>query len=235
MCARLVDVERLRGARIHPLALLVALNTYRSGKGVRGSLTWRPIPRIVDCLDAAFDKSFKTIAPTGKRWLLSLDVSGSMAFSDIAGMTGVTPRVGAAAMAMATARVEKHYDILAFSHALVPLDISARMRLDEVVAKTSSLSFGATDCALPMIYAQKRKMPVDVFVVYTDSETWFGKVHPAKALQDYRKAMGMDAKLIVVGMVANGFTIADPDDAGMLDVVGFDTAAPALMADFARG
>jgi len=40
--------------------------------------------------------------------------------------------------------------------------------------------------------------------------------------------------LIVVGMVSNGFTIADPDDAGMLDVAGFDTAVPQVMADFAR-
>jgi 60 kDa SS-A/Ro ribonucleoprotein len=44
---------------------------------------------------------------------------------------------------------------------------------------------------------------------------------------------GISAKLIVVGMVSNGFSIADPADAGMLDVVGFDTAAPAFMADFA--
>ena len=35
-------------------------------------------------------------------------------------------------------------------------------------------------------------------------------------------------------MVANEFTIADPEDAGMLDVVGFDSAAPALIADFAK-
>jgi 60 kDa SS-A/Ro ribonucleoprotein len=36
-------------------------------------------------------------------------------------------------------------------------------------------------------------------------------------------------------MVSNGFTIADPTDAGMLDVVGFYPAAPQLMADFAAG
>jgi 60 kDa SS-A/Ro ribonucleoprotein len=33
-------------------------------------------------------------------------------------------------------------------------------------------------------------------------------------------------------MASNGFTIADPDDAGMLDVVGFDAAVPQLIADF---
>jgi 60 kDa SS-A/Ro ribonucleoprotein len=35
-------------------------------------------------------------------------------------------------------------------------------------------------------------------------------------------------------MVANEFTIADPNDAGMLDVVGFDASAPALMSQFAK-
>ena len=35
--------------------------------------------------------------------------------------------------------------------------------------------------------------------------------------------------------VSNGFSIADPNDAGMLDVVRFDAAAPQLMADFAAG
>ena len=45
--------------------------------------------------------------------------------------------------------------------------------------------------------------------------------------------MGIGAKLVVIGMVSNGFTIADPNDAGMLDVVGFDTATPSIIADFA--
>jgi 60 kDa SS-A/Ro ribonucleoprotein len=35
-------------------------------------------------------------------------------------------------------------------------------------------------------------------------------------------------------MTSNGFSIADPNDAGMMDVVGFDTAVPTVMADFIR-
>jgi 60 kDa SS-A/Ro ribonucleoprotein len=46
--------------------------------------------------------------------------------------------------------------------------------------------------------------------------------------------MGIPAKLIVCGMVSNGFSIADPNDSGMLDVVGVDTATPQVMADFGR-
>ena len=54
-----------------------------------------------------------------------------------------------------------------------------------------------------------------------------------QALQHYRQKMGIPAKLIVQAFVANHFSIADPSDAGMLDVIGFDTAVPSLIRDFA--
>ena len=38
----------------------------------------------------------------------------------------------------------------------------------------------------------------------------------------------------VAAMTSNGFTLADPNDRGMIDVVGFDTTAPAVIADFVR-
>ena len=104
-----------------------------------------------------------------------------------------------------------------------------------MVRAVSNLPFGGTDCALPMLWATEHKVPVDTFVIYTDSETWAGDIHPVQALRKYRERMGIPARLVVVGMVSNGFTIADPDDAGMLDVVGFDTATPELISGFARG
>jgi 60 kDa SS-A/Ro ribonucleoprotein len=114
------------------------------------------------------------------------------------------------------------------------LPISPRKRLDDVVADVEKLPMGGTDCALPMLWAQENRIDVDTFVVYTDNETWAGGVHPAQALRAYRQARGIPAKLVVVGMTSTGFSIADPDDAGMLDVVGFDTSTPPVIADFAR-
>jgi 60 kDa SS-A/Ro ribonucleoprotein len=49
---------------------------------------------------------------------------------------------------------------------------------------------------------------------------------------DNEVPVGIGAKLVVIAMTSNGFTIADPNDAGMLDVVGFDTATPAVITDF---
>jgi 60 kDa SS-A/Ro ribonucleoprotein len=149
---------------------------------------------------------------------------------------------------MATARLEPEFATVAFASAtglsgllsssgvegILPLSISPRQRLEDVLRTVDNLPFGGTDCSLPMIWAQKNRVEVDTFIVYTDNETWAGKVHPFQALRDYRQAMGRPAKLIVVGMTATRFSIADPTDPGMLDVVGFDAAAPQVMADFTR-
>jgi 60 kDa SS-A/Ro ribonucleoprotein len=112
--------------------------------------------------------------------------------------------------------------------------LSARQRLDDIVKTVSGLPFGGTDCAQPMLWALEKRVEVDTFVIYTDSETWAGSIHPAQALREYRQRMSIPAKLVVVGMVSNGFSIADPGDAGMLDVVGFDTATPSVIGDFGR-
>lgn len=226
------DAARLKGSRLHPLQLLMALRTYVSGHGVRGALRWSPVETVADALEKAFYASFGLLEATGQRHLLALDVSSSMTGGEIHGMAGITPRVGSAAMAMVTCRTEPQWHCVGFTHGLQELGISASMSLDTVLETVNRLPFGGTDCALPMLYALKCGLSVDVFVVYTDSETWFGDVHPHVALARYRKETGIPAKLIVVGMVANEFTIANPNDPGMLDIVGFDTAAPALMADF---
>ncbi len=251
---QLTDSARLTRARVHPISLLSALRVYEQGHGERAqrranALSWAPTREIVDALNDAFYLAFKGVEPTGKNHLLALDVSGSMAAGVIAGIPGLTPRVASAAMAMATARIEPQFSVVGFTAAsggyggqwgggdvgLLPLSISPKQRLDDVLKLLDGLPFGGTDCSMPMIWAAKNKVVVDTFVIYTDNETWAGKVHPFQALREYRQKMGRPARLIVVGMTATGFSIADPTDPGMLDVVGFDAAAPQVMADFTRG
>ena len=251
--ARIKDEDAIRGARLHPLNILVAMRTYGSGHGVRGSLTWTPNRGIVDALDSAFYKSFQTVTPTGKRFLLALDVSGSMQGANMAGLPGLDCREASGAMAMITDAVEDNTHIIGFTSGgsnffgssrgrwgggdgVSELDLSARRRLDDNIRTITNLPFGGTDCALPMIYARQKKMPVDVFVIYTDSDTWANpNMHPVQALDAYKQTMGIDAKMIVVGMVSNGYSIADPKRRDMLDIVGMDTTVPNIMSEFALG
>jgi 60 kDa SS-A/Ro ribonucleoprotein len=232
VCEQLADAERLRSARVHPLAVLVALKTYEQGRSARGIGAWQAVPQVVDALDGAFYAAFGNVEATGKRTMLALDVSGSMGFTEIAGMPGVTPRDASAAMALVTAAVEPNYVINGFCDTFVPLTITPRQRLDDVVRTVSNLPFARTDCSLPMLHALRNGLEIDTFVIYTDSETYAGHPHPAQALRMYRERTGIPAKLVVVGMVSNGFTIADPNDAGMLDVVGMDTATPQVIGQF---
>ncbi len=151
-------------------------------------------------------------------------------------------------MALITAATESECEIIAFSApagghggkwgggepGITRVNLSPRMRLAEVIQRIEAIPMGGTDCALPMLWAARQKLNVSAFITYTDSETWAGNIHPAQALRQYRSQFVGDAKAVVVGMTSNGFTLADPNDRGMLDVVGFDTSAPAVIADFVR-
>ena len=230
---RITDKAQIKKARVHPFTILQALKVYEQGHGFRSRGNgWTVSRPIVDALDSAFDLAFDNVEPTGKRIFIGLDVSGSMSspFNDSAMMVSEA----GAAMAMTVMRREKHWHVMGFADGLRDLGLSAKMSLASVVRKTAGLTFGGTDCALPMTYAERMGMNVDAFIVITDNETWAGHVHPSIALQSYRNKSGINAKLIVMGMTSTGFTIADPTDAGMLDIVGMDSSVPVLVSDFIR-
>jgi 60 kDa SS-A/Ro ribonucleoprotein len=245
---KLRDEMALKRARIHPLAVLVAQKIYAQGHGDKGSLKWSPVSAVVDALDEAFYATFQNVEPCGKPVLLALDVSGSMAASMVAGSC-ISAREASAAMALITAATEPECEIIAFSApgngryggmhgggepGITRVSLSPRTRLAEVIKRIEAIPMGGTDCALPMLWAARNKLNVAGFITYTDSETWAGNIHPAQALRQYRSEFVGDAKAVVVGMTSNGFTLADPNDRGMMDVVGFDTTAPSVIADFVR-
>ena len=250
----LSNEEKIRKARVHPIVVLSALQVYSNGKygGIgydandrysygrydqygKGKGVENPNPQIIDALDDAFYLAFGNVKPTGKTHLLAIDISGSMASWACAGAPGLTCALGAAAMAMVTARSGDPYLIRGFSTTFKDLGITAKQDLGTVFRKVANQNFGGTDCALPMVWAKKEKKNFDAFFVYTDNETWAGTPHPAQALRQYRKAVNPEAKLGVISMTANKFSIADPNDAGMMDVIGFDTATPQILSDFAQG
>jgi len=240
VCDQLTDEEILAKARVHPLGVLAAMVTYGQGRGARGRGEWNVVGDVVDALDSAFYKAFKNVEPTNKRIVIGLDVSGSMNGGNIVGIPAMTPRMGACAMSMVTYKVEPLVSVMAFCHRFVEVNMSKRQRLDDLVRYTDGLNFGGTNCALPILWAEqmhKKNSDVvyDAFLVYTDSETWYGDEHPSQALDRYRNTINPEAKLVVVGMTANDISIADPTDVGMLDVVGFDTATPNVISEFLLG
>jgi len=111
---QLGDADRIRRARVHPIAVLAALRTYASGHGARGRHEWKPVGKIVDGLDGAFYTAFGNVEPTGVRLLLALEVSGSMTYDTVAGVPGLSPRDASAALALVTAATEPDYEVVGF-------------------------------------------------------------------------------------------------------------------------
>lgn len=132
---------------------------------------------------------------------------------------------------MVFARTEPHAIISAFHDRLVPVDITGKDRLDRA-CDAIRREARATDASIPFRDALARGLAVEAFVILTDNETWSGPVHPVAALQQYRRETGIPAKLVVIGMAANGYTITDPEDALQMDVSGFDASVPGVISQF---
>lgn len=240
----ITDRQEIKKQRVHPMQFLLAMGVYKNGHGEKGKLSWKPESAIVDALNDGFYMGFDAVEKTGLNHLIALDVSGSMG-AQFNG-SALTVREASAAMAMVTMKTEPWFHCIGFTgqvgvdyrtgqHTLstTVLELSPKQRLDQVVESISDLPFGRTDCSLPMLYAMAAKLDVDVFCIYTDNETWAGAIHPFQALDKYRKERGKPkAKLVVCGMTSTGFSIANPDDAGSLDVVGFDTSVPQVVRNF---
>lgn len=244
IAAKIKDPKILQKGRVHPLQIMLASSVYTQGHGDKGKLSWTPSNVIKQALQEAFYNSFQHVEPTGKRLYLGLDVSSSMFGSYIAG-TKVSAGEAAGVLAMVTARTEPNHYVAGFTSGggsshyrtgtlMQQLQISPGDSLENITHEMQRRGFGGTDCALPMLDALQQRIPVDCFIIITDNETWAGSIHPKQALMEYRQKMGIPAKLIVMGMTATNFSIADPNDPGMLDVVGFDTSVSQIIHSFIK-
>jgi 60 kDa SS-A/Ro ribonucleoprotein len=233
---RFTNEAEIKKARLHPFNILVALKAYAAGgEASKGSIRYTPVAVIADALDKAYELAFANVEPTGKRCLLGMDVSGSMSCGKVIGSDSITPREAAAALAMLFMRKEPACTPVAFSDRIVPFPMNRSMTLDTVCRLCDRITMGGTYCDLPMTWALENRVPIDVFMIFTDCETATRSMTPAAALKKYREVMGIDAKLIVFGFTSTGFTLADPQDSGMLDMVGFDASAPEAVREFMLG
>jgi hypothetical protein len=238
--ARLTNQTEVLKARIHPIKVLVASKVYTNGCGDSGSLTWTPNAYIGVALTDLFRISYGAVTPTGKRIMLGIDVSGSMS-TPVLGSKVLTCRDASIAMALLYIETEKNVSAVAFSDTLTDLIAPSKfqlrrgMTLQQALSATNGMNFSSTDCVLPIQHAIKHNLQIDAFIVITDCETYAPNEHPQNALIRYRELTGIQAKLIVLGMTGNCFTIVDPTDRNTLNLAGFDTSTPEIASMFMRG
>lgn len=222
ICERLGNAAAITRARLHPVDIYTAMHVYSQGHGERSSAIWSVNTHIVDALNDAFYIAFGNLVSTGKRIHVGIDVSGSMG-QTIAGSLSLTAARGAGLMAAVLAAKEEKVSFMLFDTLAYPISISPKRRLDDIWRDVCKHS-GGTNLAIPLSYAIKTDMQgIDAFVILTDDETWAGTGHPHDWLKKYRQKFNPNAKMIVISMVANGLTIGDPNDKGVLNLCGLDT------------
>ncbi len=226
----LTNPELIEKSRIHPMQILLALNTYSQGHGDKGKLSWSPVQKVKDALEESFELAFKNVQPTNKNILVGVDTSGSM--SDTIAGTKLSCFHAAAVMALITARTEPNCEIVGFDTSINRLDIGRKTSLGTVLRLVNP--GGGTNCSLPLEYAIEKKIDVDAFVILSDNETWRGSSHPYQSLNRYRNLRGKQSKMIGVGMVANRFALSEPGDVNSLNVVGFDSSVPQVISNFIK-
>jgi 60 kDa SS-A/Ro ribonucleoprotein len=237
--------EVIKKARIHPVHVLTAWFTYRKGHGKLSKHTWVSNREIIKALEEMFYLSFKNVRPTGKRLCFLIDCSGSMSGDSLC--EGVTNAEIAALLAMVFSRAETNAD-KPVSHSFYLftsgkgneglMDVSdiihANASLDVVLRAVHRSDWASTDISKGIVQAMKFRRLYDGFVVITDNDVNSG-IKPATALQDYRRALGIQAKLAVVATQASDISIADPLDKDMLDFCGFDSHGPKILQEFFAG
>jgi 60 kDa SS-A/Ro ribonucleoprotein len=240
---RLRDRDALHRGRIHPMDVFLALRVYQSGRSQpnpgKPPRTWMPVAMVTDHLEEAFDLSFGHTVPTGKRLLVAVDSSGSMSGSwgareiSYGGSPLGTPYEVANTMALILARTEPNVHVIDLDTTIHASEITPKLNLRSIPGTPSS--GGGTDLSLPFVYADQYNVEMDGVVVLTDGETWAGaRHHPSQALDAYRRSYNPNLRVVVAAMAANGHTIREPGDVGVLNAAGLDSSLPQLVAGFIR-
>lgn len=264
VATQLADPARLRKGRVHPFRLLLAHRAYVLGRNrhltwppsapivdaldagfyaayqaveptglrymialdVSQSMTY-PIPDYSRPFLHGRPQEFLPLSAREASAAVALVIAATEPRHQIVGFTAGEPSLHD--------RISQRRSWTGYGSAITELPISPRQRLADAIRAVSDLPFGATDCSLPMRYAMAQGIEVDVFIILTDNETNQSTEHPFQSLRRYRERVNPAAKMIVLAMTSTGFTLADPTDAGMLDIAGLDAGVPNLIADFARG
>lgn len=221
--------EHLRKGRIHPIDVLKALKTYKSGgKLGRSTKTWEPVGRLIDILEKAVELSFNTQPATGKVFLHAVDISGSMSCG-VVNSVGLSCCEIATAMALVTAKAEKNYAIRGFSTQFRHLNISSKDSFSSALNKSSSQNFGGTDASVAYDWMIKNKFQADIVCFWTDSESWAGYKHPSEALREYRRQVNPNVKAVYITLAPYQLSLVDPQDPLSWDLGGFDPGIPRLI------
>lgn len=225
---KLTNEEAVKKSGIHPLNVINSLFAYKSGHGIKGNKSWEANQNIVDALSETYELALKALTPTGKNILVAVDISGSMRHA-VNGMSLDASQI-AGVLALTVIKNEKNADLVCFDTGIVKPTFGRRNSVDEVLKNIPH--GGGTDCAQAFVHALATKTKYDAIVILTDNETWAGNRHGLELLNQYRKEINKDVKVVELAMVSNPTTNLPVDEKNVLRVVGFDATVTEVISTF---
>lgn len=236
--SRCEDKSAIETSGIHPFPILAGKETYRNGTNdVKRKPTWIIDPEILSSLNTAMLTAMeRNLKSTGQRYLITIDASDSMK-AHLFNNDHVQCRLAASLLTLCLAKAENKVVVKAFALELQDINIEPTTTIDDIAKILDNTPLGGCDCSRPIIYAKKSKIKVDMFVVFTDRETWRGKTTPFEALRQYRKMLKIPAKLIVVYLNPDNLTrtkrMTNTTDRGVMEIYGFSASMAQSMRSFA--
>jgi 60 kDa SS-A/Ro ribonucleoprotein len=228
ICEKLCSPMLVLREKIHPISVMQTICTYRQGHGDKGNKSWQPNQHILDALHEMYSLAMQTIAPTNKRILIGVDVSGSMSGTDVANMSMTCSQISLI-LAHTMLKTEPNVEMIGFTTQVMLLPFGKRNSIDDLLQ--ARFPSGGTDCSIPIAHALITGKEYDAIIILTDSETWAGNVHAKVALDQYRKRIGVQTKVIEIALAANPYTNFPPDP-NILRIVGFDASVITVLQEF---
>lgn len=232
---KLTNPEYMRKARIHPIDVMKALKIYKQGgAGGKSDNRFSPVPRVVDILSDMVEKSFNYLEPTGLRYGVFLDVSGSMTVPATGAEMFSCVEIGAI-LTMSIVKAEKNYRAFAFSDSVREMNFAKNIGFMNGVEMINRIPSGGTNVSLVYQTLLEHNVDVDVVVCFTDNESWIGRIHPFQALEQYRKKVGHPVRVVYCTLQTNKAVLTAPEDKDALDICGAHSDIPRMIQEFAQG
>lgn len=224
---------------LQPFSVQIALKSYEGGKAKRSMVTWNPNNDIKDALRDLYYKVISLYEPTGRRYLVAVDV-GSMMFNNMAGVPQMTSVWAAASLSMGILRKETNRHLLAVAGKTVSsIDVASRDLTVEGVCENLHQKKGDGALVLSRVFewAQEKKEAVDIFIIFTD---YINFKSLADDFRKYRDDTKCQSTRLVVALMGkshdrNTFGIQQQNDPGVLLLKGLNPAFPSVVSHFLNG
>ncbi|XP_049844123.1 RNA-binding protein Ro60-like [Schistocerca gregaria] len=242
---RLKEEQAIIEEKVQPAEILLYLKKYESSSRLRFIDRSRPVkppppvnPAVVDAANALLNTSVSLLKPTGLRYIIAVNNGFDMILTKCWQCRELTCCMAALLITYCIYKTETDATVLIYSASdmeEVPLDKSLSFN-ETISTMRARCSAAKVNMAQPVMWAQKNKKAVDVFVVITNNNNETSSASLPTCLNQYRTEMNLpQTKYIAVGLDMCGLNCIDPADPGMLEIKGFDEKVPTIIEAFSRG